>query len=241
MTTASVVAHEIRLNQLAFWRNPQMAFFTFALPLALLVGLGSTSGDDRTLLVPGLLAFGVVGSSYNNLAATVAWLRGEGVLKRVRAAPLPARTYLGAQIGSTLVSTVLIALATVATGALAFGVLPEAGRLPGLVLAFALGVTCFASLGLAVTALIPSPEAAGPVTNATFLPLALISGVFDPSQDLPGWLSTTMSWFPVKPLVEALRAGFTPASELHLGDLGVLLGWTLVGIAVTLRTFRWHR
>ena len=88
MTTMSLVTHQMVLEQRAFWRNPQAAFFTFALPLALLLGLGATSGDDASLLVPGILAFGIIGASYGNLAATVASLRADGVLKRIRATPL---------------------------------------------------------------------------------------------------------------------------------------------------------
>lgn len=241
-TNAGLVAHQIRLEQLAFWRNPQSAFFTFALPLALLLGLGASSGDEPKLLVPGILAFGVVGASYSNLAANVTSLRTDGVLKRIRATPLPAHLYLGSLIGSVLISAILIAGAVLAAGHLAFDVTPTPDRLPGLILTFALGLICFAALGLAVSAVIPSGDAAVPVTNGTFLPVALLSGVFDPSQALPHWLSTVMSWLPVRPLVHALRAGFDPtAGPVQTRDLGVLAAWALIGAALAYKTFRWQR
>lgn len=242
MTSARLVAHQIRLEQLAFWRNPQSAFFTFALPLALLLGLGATSGDETKLLVPGILAFGVVGASYSNLAANVTWLRTEGVLKRIRATPLPAHLYLGSLIGSVIISAVLIGGAVLAAGSLAFGVAPSAQRVPGLMVAFTLGLVCFASLGIAISGVIPSGDAAGPITNGTFLPVALLSGVFDPSQSLPHWLSTAMSWLPVRPLVDALRPAFNPtANTIQLRDLSVLALWALIGTVLAYKTFRWQR
>ena len=38
--------HELRIEQLLFWRSRELAFFTFLLPLVLFVLLGSAYGDD---------------------------------------------------------------------------------------------------------------------------------------------------------------------------------------------------
>ena len=47
MTASKLLVHQVRLEQRAFWRNPEKAFFTFVLPLGLLLIFGATM--HRTL------------------------------------------------------------------------------------------------------------------------------------------------------------------------------------------------
>lgn len=246
--TAPLVAHQVRLEQRAFWRNPEYAVLTFALPLVILLVLGATiSGhlqpgsrlEQTTLFVPGMLAFGLIVAAYVNLASRIAVLRSDGVLKRVAATPLPAGAYLAGQLASTLLTTALIAAATVAAGGVAFGALPRAGGVLPLLLGLCLGTACFCALAVAVSAAIPSAEAAGPVTLASYLPFALLSGVFSTTLGLPGWLSSGLAVFPVKALVDVLRAGYAPG-PFPWGGLAVLAGWGLAGVLLAWRFFRWQ-
>src|SRR5215469_5692523 len=78
-----LVAHQVRLEQRAFWRNPEYAALTFAMPLVILLVLGATiAGDvqpdsrlqETTLFVPGMLAFGLIVAAYANLASRIAVL-----------------------------------------------------------------------------------------------------------------------------------------------------------------------
>ena len=48
-----------------------------------------------------------------------------------------------------------------------------------------LGVVCFSALGIAFAHVIPNEEAAPAYTNAVFLPLIFISGVFYSADELP--------------------------------------------------------
>src|ERR1700677_4229029 len=88
------------MEQRTFWRSAEYALFTFALPLALLLLIGSTtaSGDlpgtdveVQMIFVPSIIAFGVIVAAYVNLGAKLATLRHDGVLKRIRTPPPPAR------------------------------------------------------------------------------------------------------------------------------------------------------
>jgi ABC-2 type transport system permease protein len=245
-----LVWHQARLEQRSFWRNPQSAFFTFALPVGLLVIFGAIAGKATVpghpglrapvLLVPGFTAFGIIVAAYGNLAATIAVLRSEGVLKRIRATPLTPSAYVSAQLISAVVSSIVIAGASVAIGAAMFGATPLWDRSLVLIGVLVLGVACFVSLGLAITAAIPTPEAAGPVTNGTYLPLAIISGTFSYNLVLPDWLNKIAALFPVKAFTDALRACYDPMSHVSLaGDSAVLAVWALVGVLLTHRYFRW--
>lgn len=245
-----LLARQVRVHQRSFWRNPESAFFNFAMPLGVLAIFGATISNDRvpgrtdvdvlTLFVPGILGFAVVVVAYGNLAATVALQRADGVLKRLRATPLRPSLYLGGQLISVLVTTLLISLATIALGAVAFGALPRAAAVPQLVGVLALGIACFAALGIAVTALIPTADAAGAITNGTYLPLAMVSGMFSVSLQLPHALDIAVGLFPLKALADGLRSAYDPAVHgAPIGNAVVLGAWTLVGVALARRYFRW--
>jgi ABC-2 type transport system permease protein len=249
-STALLVAHQTRLEQRAFWRNPEYAALTFALPLLILLVLGATiagqvqpgsSLKETALFVPGMLAFGLIVAAYVNLASRIAVLRTTGVLKRVAATPLRPGAYLAAQLASTFVTTALIAAAAMIAGAVAFRAVPQPGGVPALLLGLCLGTICFTALAVAVSAVIPGAEAAGPVTLASYLPFALLSGVFSTTLTLPGWLDHGLAAFPVLALVDILRAGYAPGHyPFPAAAAAVLAAWTLLGLALARRFFSWQ-
>ena len=252
MSAAAVVVRQARLEQHAFWRNPESAFFTFALPVGLLVIFGATAGTESiparpdlpavTFLVPRMLAFGIILAAYASLAATIAVLRSDGVLKRIRATPLAPGAYIAGQLLSVLTTCLLIAVTTIGVGAVAFGSAPGSPRSSvALAVTLCLGITCFAALGLAISAFIPDGAAAGAITNGTYIPLALISGTFDTNLQLPAWLDTVVSALPIKALTDGLRLGYDPAAPMWpTSELAVLAVWAVVGITLAVRHFRWE-
>jgi ABC-2 type transport system permease protein len=252
VSTTRALIRQARLEQLAFWRNPESAFFTIALPIGLLVIFGATSGSESvpgrggvpavTFLVPRMLAFGIILAAYATPAATVAILRSDGVLKRMRATPLSETTYVAGHLVSLLITCLLITLATIGLGGLAFGTLPASvGRLAALAATLGVGITCFAALGLAVSSFIPNGAAAGAITNGTYIPLALLSGTFDANLQLPAWLDAVVSALPIKALTDGLRAAYDPAAaRWPAHELAVLLVWAVIGSALAIRCFRWE-
>lgn len=249
MTT--LLMQQVRLEQRSFWRNPESAFFNFAMPPGVLLIFGAMSAHERipgrtdikslTLFVPGLLAFAVVVCAYGNLAATLTQLRTSGVLKRMRATPLRPSVYIASHLTSTLVTATLISMVTIALGALAFAVVPLGVALPQLALVLTLGIVCFAALGVAISGVIPTTDAAGAITNGTYLPLAMVSGVFSARLELPRWLDRIVSALPIKAMADGLRTGYDPAHHAFpTGEVLVLALWSIVGVALAARYFRWE-
>ena len=178
-------------------------------------------------------------AAYVNLGAKLATLRHDGVLKRIRTTPLPASAYLSGVLGSTAATTLAITACIVAIGGLAFGAVPRAAacrdrRRPRL------GVVCFGSLGLALSSVARSAESAAPIANASYLPVAIMSGIFDPTFSVPRWLSAAVGLLPVRALAQILQQGYTPVEHAPASDLLVLAGWAVGGGALAVWRFRWQ-
>ena len=68
----------------------------------------------------------------------------------------------------------------------------------------ALGVVCFASLGVALSHAIPNFDSAPAYVNAAFLPVIFISGVFYDADNAPGFLRGIAEALPLKHLIDGL-------------------------------------
>lgn len=239
--------HELAAQQRIFWRSREAAFFTFLLPILFLVLLGSIYGDRDTIgglkaatyLLAGLLGYGIVATAFAGLAISLVVRRESGVLKRVRGTPLPAATYLGAVIGSTLVVIALEVAAQLVIGRVLLGAdLPHAASFAVAVL---LGTVTFAALGLALTGLVRSAEGSSAVVNAIYLPMVFISGVFWSTESMPTFLRGLADVLPLTYLLELMRRVFTRDDALSTspGAIVALAVWGLVGAVLALRMFRW--
>jgi len=255
----ALVWSQIRYQSKIFWRTPAAAFFTVAFPLMFLLVFVTLFGNDEIgelgvttaqFYAPALAVFGAVSATYTNLAIGTAISRDEGILKRVRGTPLPPWIYLAGRVGSAVEIAVLSVILMLGVGVVAFGVEIYVKSLPAAVMAFLIGVACFAALGLLVAALSPTGNTAPAVANATLLPLAFISDIFIvPGEGTPAWLSTLGSIFPLKRFAVAFGDAFNPAQvasrgnwldQFHWGDYAVMLIWLVVASALAIRLFSWE-
>ena len=243
----TLLVHQVRYEQLSFWRNPQSAFFTFIFPVVLITLFGALFGGVKAspyfyglsalqYYVPTIAAISVLGSCYGQLAIVLSTRRQNGLLKRVRATPLPAWAYfLGLLAHCVMVAVVDIAL-IVGVGRL-YGV-PFPTHWVAIAAALALGAACFCALGVAVASLIRNAEAAPAVVQLVLFPLLFISGTYLPiHSDVLNRISGAL---PVRPFNDALLAPFAQHAGLDWKDLGVLLAWGAAGALVAVRRFRWN-
>ena len=235
---------QYRLERKMFWRNPSAAFFNFLLPLLFLGFFGALLHNDRDLLqviVPGIAGMAVMSTTFNALAFNVTALRELGILKRVRGTPLPTSAYLAGIGGSAVTNTVLqIGIISVA-GKLLFG-LDWPRDLLTLAFFVALGVVCFASLGVALAHAIPNFDAAPAYVNAAFLPLIFVSGVFYDADDAPRVIHDAAQVFPLTHLIDGLSGAMVHGEGLshHLAAALVLAIWAAAGLTLAVRGFSWE-
>lgn len=246
-----LVGWQIRYEQRAFWRNRGRGVFTFAFPLMFLVifaslfngqnmsGRGGIPYND--FFVPGILAYGVITTTFVNMAISTAILRDEGVLKRMQGTPLPRWAYVAGRIGSTIVIVGAMTVVTLALGVIAYGVHISASTLPAVIVVLVLGTIVFTALGIGIVRFIPNAEAAPVIVNLTILPLTFISGIWFVTDSMPMWLQNIAKVFPIRALADQLQHAFDPrtsGSGFRGEDLQTLAIWAVVGIVLMVRFLR---
>src|SRR6266567_3851534 len=122
--------HELRSQMRLYGRSRELAFFTFALPLIMFFLLGSVYGNDRIkaegnvraadYLLAGMLGYGAIATGFAGLSIMLVIRRESGILKRVRATPLPAWAYVVALLCTTLIAFALEAVCMIAIGRIFF-------------------------------------------------------------------------------------------------------------------------
>jgi ABC-2 type transport system permease protein len=244
VSDAALVWRQYRLERRMFWRNPSAAFFNFALPLIFLALFGAVfAGDQKNLdvIVPGIAGLSIVATTFNALCMNTVALREQGILKRLRGTPLPSGSYLTA-VGLNAVTNAVVQVALViVVGRLFFGTgWPK--DVPELLVFVAAGVVCFASLGVALAHVIPNLEAAPAYSNAVFLPLILISGVFYDADNAPAFLHDIAVALPLTHLIDGLSGALVTGKPLadNLSHLAVIAIWAIVGVVLAVRGFSWE-
>lgn len=249
MTWLRQLRHQAAFDLLMFRRNPAATFFTVVLPVLFFLIFTSIFGNEQssegirlaTYYVPGILALQVTSATLVNLAITLTNKREQGVLKRVRGTPLRPSVFVMAQALSAVVITLCSAALLITIGQVLFDVSIRSEGIISLVLTLLIGAAALSALGMALTVIIPSVQAAPAITNFIVLPLYFISDVFIVG-DKPAALEKVAALFPIQHLAAALGESFDPQAtgipwpwEHWL----VLTGWGTVGVVVALLSFRW--
>jgi ABC-2 type transport system permease protein len=240
--------HELRFEQKLYWRSRELAFFTFMLPILFFLLLGSVYGGDKidgfrgsNYLLAGMLGYGIAATAFAGLSIVMVIRREEGILKRLRATPLPAWAYIAAVLVSTLIVFAIEAVALVLLGRVLFSV-PLPSRLVSLVLALLLGAVVFTALGLAMTALVRSAEGSSAAVNAVYLPMAFISGSFFSPHSFPKFLRVIADVLPLTYVIRLIRDVMLSGAQIwsRPGTVGAIAGWAVVGVVGAVLGFRWE-
>lgn len=247
----SLLLHQLRYDQKVFWRNPAAVFFTVLFPVVLLLIFATVFGDQTidvaggieitTYYVPAIITLAVVSATMQTLGMTLVLAREEGRLKRGRGTPMPAWVFIAGRVGNSIVvATLMLALVSV-LGKVLYGVPIPWERAPELLVVLAVGATSFCCLGIALTAAIPSQDAAAPIINALLLPLYFLSGVFIPDDELPSGVVNFANHFPIRPFFQAFFDAYIPGSgpAIAWDHLLVVAIWGVGGLLLAIRFFRW--
>lgn len=239
----AIVPRLVWYHLLLLFRSPIGTFISLVVPLMLLVALYLVT-PEMTLqslgnlpiaqfLTPAMVSFAVINVGFVDPVIGVTLMREQGVLRRFASSPAPIwALFTGRLVTALLVAVVAVGLVC-GVGVVFLGAQLAPGALPRLVWITAAGLATFFSLGLALSALVPSAAGALPISYALLLPVAFISQVFFPAPSEAGWLRGIAGVLPVQPFANGMEATFS-ASNRPLGGHGLLIMglWTLGSLAV---------
>lgn len=241
----SLIVLQARYQLLLLLRTPRAAAAGLVLPVLLMV-LNNRGGHlDAQLrqLVAGMAVLGLTNIAFVTHASGLVAARESGVLRRWRASPLPGWCYFTGRIAATVALAVGSGAIAVFAGVALYGMPLTAGAAVVLFAGFAAGALTWASVGTAVTALIPSPDSAVPLLSVTYFPIVFLSGAFGASSAGPHWLTTAVRYLPARPVIDIAHhavqytgGGLPP---IFLPDLALLGAWAAAGLAISLFLFRW--
>lgn len=244
---AKLFFHELRAEQVLYWRSREAAFFTFLFPILLYVLVsafytGKIDGQPAgRVLLAGLLGYGAATTTFAGIAIFIVVRRENGVLKRLRATPLPSSVYIAALLASTLLVFAAEAVAMILLARFAYHVgIPD--RLGSLALSLLLGAAAFTALGIALTAAIRSAEGASAIVNIIVLPMAFLSGAFGPTRHYPQVLRAIADVLPLTYLIRLVRAAIVFDQPIwdRPGSIAAVVVWGLIGLALAVWGFRWE-
>ena len=218
--------------------QPLLWLLVFGSAVSRVRGLGLEGVPYKAFLVPGVLAQSVMFVAiFSGLA--IIWERDLGITQRVLVAPVPRSAIILGKAASTALRAVVLSalvLAVVAVARIPLHWSPL--RLVGALLAVALGAVLLSALSMIIASVVKTREQFMGLGQLITLPLLFASNALYSVSIMPGWLQTVARVNPLTYQVEVLRrllVGVGP--DRLLLDAAVLLGGTVLTVAVASRTF----
>ena len=257
----------MKLNLRAISRQPAAVFFVVLFPILFLIIFSSLLTFELAIpaeaagnvpvvtfsqyFVAGIIGSAIFGTSFNLLGNSLAIQQFDGTLKQLAATPLPRTSFFIGQVGTALTYTLLQLVVMMILGIAAYGVeLPDGQGWLALIWIVLLGVPAGCVMGIAITAIIPSANAAPAIIQVPYILFQFISGVFFTLASLPTWLQWVAGLFPLRWIAQGLRSVFLPDAykyaepgedwQLGLAAI-VLVVWIVLGFAAARFTFQWDR
>jgi ABC-2 type transport system permease protein len=247
-----------KLEVKEFFRQRESVVFTVAFPVILLFIFGSILNYPipggikfSQYFVPGIVASGLFGVCFQTVAIQIAIERDKGILKRLEGTPMPPASYF---LGKIVMVFALVVLETAVLLAIASALgkvtLPsDWHKWVTFAWVTVIGTAAGSLLGIAFSSVPRSGKAAPATVTPIALVLQFLSGVYFVFTGLPPWLQHVGALFPLKWIAQGYRSVFLPdrlaaqepAHHWEHGRVALILAlWTVGGLVLTLRTFRWR-
>ncbi len=240
-----------RMEARLFLREPVGAFFTLVFPLIMLfifgtvysnVPAGPGSGGPEAIgsLIPAFMAMVIGITGLMAVTITMATYRENGILRRLWTTPVGPLVVMAAQVAVVFTMTALGTLLLVAAGKLFYHVRFE-GNILSMLAGFTLSSLSFFGIGFILAGIMPTARTAQVVAMVLLYPMLILSGAAWPRELMPAAVQKISAYLPLTYVVNLLSSLWTgePWGQ-HLLDAGVLVGMLLLGVIISVKTFRWE-
>lgn len=233
-----------------FLREPVGAFFTLVFPLMMLLIFGTIysnqpgplpgGGSAMDMLVPAFTAMVIGITGLMPVTITMATYRENGILRRLRTTPVSPLVVMVAQVLVVFVMTALGVLLLVAAGRLLYQVQFPSNPLSVLA-GFVFSSLSFFGAGFILSGIMPTARTAQVVSMVLLYPMLILSGAAWPRELMPETMRKFADFLPLTYVVNLLRDLWAGGSwGNHLLDVAVLAGMLVLGVVVSVKTFRWE-
>jgi ABC-2 type transport system permease protein len=232
-----------------FVREPITMVFTFALPLIFLFVLGgvfkNTPDPDvyrgvgaMNYYTPAYIGLVIASIAVVGLPVHLTGYRERGVLRRLRASPIPLWTIFGSQVLVSLVVAILGGILVIVAAVLAYHAsLPHA---PALVLgAFAASVLSFVAVGILLGSVLPTTRAAQGLGLILIIVMMMLAGAGPPREVMTAVMRGVGDVTPLRYVVVLLQDPWLGFGWNWTGFL-IVMGFMAVASLLSIRLFRWE-
>jgi ABC-2 type transport system permease protein len=233
-----------------FLREPVGAFFTLVFPLMMLLLFGSIYGNKPVpefggqgtidISVPAYTAMIIATTGLMSITITMATYREKGVLRRLRTTPASPLVVLVAQVIVLFLMTSLGMALLIAAGKLVYH-MSFNGNAWSVLGGFVLASLSFFALGFILAGLMPNARTGQIVGMVLLYPMLFLCGAGLPREFLPEAIKKVSTFLPLTYVVNLLRGLWIgEAWSQHSTDAIVLAAMLVVGVLISMRTFRWE-
>lgn len=191
-------------------------------------------------LVPGVIGMNMLFSCLFGVGFVIVRYRKNGVLKRLKATPVTATSFITAQMVSRFLIVIFTSIIVFA-GTNIFLKFMMLGSFWNLILLTSMSIFCMISLGLVFASRFKSEELASGIMNLVTFPMIIFSGVFFSLEGSPEFLQKAARVFPLTHFIEGARSIMLEGAGLgdiapHLLVLGLM---TLLFLGLASLLFQW--
>lgn len=192
-------------------------------------------------LVPGVIGMNMLFSCMFGVGFIIVRYRKNGVLKRLKATPVNALSFVSAQMVSRFLIVLITSIVVFASTNI-FLKFAMNGSYLNLILITALAILCMISIGLLFAARLKSEELTTGLMNIINLPMIFFSGVFYSLEGSPMFLQKIAKAFPLTHFIDGARAIMLDGKSIVeiMPNILVLAGTTLVCLTISALTFKWE-
>lgn len=237
----------LKANLKIVYRDAGGLFWTIALPIVVYVVLSllpinkylPISFDYSDFVLPGVIAYVIMQGGIYGLGYWMVDMRAQGVIKRFLATPLKQWELALAVVASRLVVMIVQVVLLTLIGILVFHAPYKWNVLSTLVFTV-LGGGIFLMLGLLISTMAGSYQAAAPITAGLGLPMTFLGNMFFPISVLPETVQIIAKILPVTHLALGLRTVYLEKFSWAAiqSPLLILVLWFLLMLALTVWRFR---
>jgi ABC-2 type transport system permease protein len=233
-----------------FLREPVGAFFTLVFPLMMLFLFGSIYGNEPSqyfngygtidISVPAYTAMIIATTGLMGLIITITTYREKGILRRLRTTPLSPLVVLAAQVIVLFLMTLFGMILLVIAGKLVYNMRFE-GNILSVLAGFVLSSLSFFAFGFILAGLMPTARTAQVVGMMLLYPMLFLSGAGFPRELLPESIKNISTFLPLTYVVNLLRGLWIgEAWSQHVTEVIVLSAMLVIGVLISVKTFRWE-